>query len=807
MRTRKFRLKGRPGDSGPKPVREWVGGTIRAPFFLHDRDEPYRPLVALWLEMPDGFVVSQDVLDDEDREDGIAGALREAMASPMVGTPRRPDAIRVDDEATATAVRAEVGPDIPVEIAPTPELHDVFQALFQAVAESPTDVEPSYLEQGRLSPAAVAALFEAGRALFAHAPWTTTGDAPLLWMDIPSLGVEDAIVAVIGQTSDFRGLLIFASVDDLDAYFDAAEEEAYKTGNLGAGLLSLTFEPAAELPPSMRREAMEHGWPVHAPDAYPVVQKREADGVPNPLTAGDLRIATACAEALAALLDKHATLPDAAKIDHLAETYFNEHGREVRLSFLDQDVDDDDPFDFGTEEIDAYEPFPELGPFQPRAGRNEPCPCGSGRKYKKCHLPIEESRHDEGRRATSAHAMDAQLVPELAEYAQRKFGKAWRTFHRDLSATCDARLLVLPLAVFTYENGGATLVDAYLNEHGRHATPEERRWLKAQQAAWLSVWEVEAVEPGRTLSLHDLLSGERRTVLERKGSEVLTVRDAVLARVVDHDGLSLVAGFHPSMLAPYGAAEVVERARLALDLDGAVPVDRLRAAAAGEALLEYWEEAANEEKLRRSLPPRLVNTDDDPLLFTVDRFEVAAGAARRVGQSILDIEGMIEDEDEDGPMYVLLRPKDRSETESTVLASIRWDAEGLRVETNSVARADYALHHIMDACGESIRHLGREHTEPPRPETASRAPLPEPSPPSPETKRLLAESKARHYAEWPDIPLPALDDRTPRECARTPDGRREVDLLLRHMENMEHRAPGEPFDFSTLREDLGIPSP
>jgi preprotein translocase subunit SecA len=25
-----------------------------------------------------------------------------------------------------------------------------------------------------------------------------------------------------------------------------------------------------------------------------------------------------------------------------------------------------------------------------RAGRNDPCPCGSGKKYKKCHLPADE---------------------------------------------------------------------------------------------------------------------------------------------------------------------------------------------------------------------------------------------------------------------------------------------------------------------------------------------------------------------------------------------------------------------------------
>jgi preprotein translocase subunit SecA len=26
----------------------------------------------------------------------------------------------------------------------------------------------------------------------------------------------------------------------------------------------------------------------------------------------------------------------------------------------------------------------------PRVGRNDPCPCGSGKKYKKCHMLVDE---------------------------------------------------------------------------------------------------------------------------------------------------------------------------------------------------------------------------------------------------------------------------------------------------------------------------------------------------------------------------------------------------------------------------------
>ena len=57
---------------------------------------------------------------------------------------------------------------------------------------------------------------------------------------------------------------------------------------------------------------------------------------------------------------------------------------------------------------------------------------------------------------------------------------------------------------------------------------------------------------------------------------------------------------------------------------------------------------------------------------------------------------------------------------------------------------------------------------------------------------------------FPDRPLPALDNRTPRECLRTAAGRRQVDLLLKNMEPTEHRGPGKPFDFSTIRRDLGL---
>jgi hypothetical protein len=71
--------------------------------------------------------------------------------------------------------------------------------------------------------------------------------------------------------------------------------------------------------------------------------------------------------------------------------------------------------------------------------------------------------------------------------------------------------------------------------------------------------------------------------------------------------------------------------------------------------------------------------------------------------------------------------------------------------------------------------------------------------------QALRELKAQHYAAWIDAPLPALGGKSPRQAARTQRGREQVDLILRSMENGEHRAGGgPPFDFGPLRRAFGI---
>lgn len=55
------------------------------------------------------------------------------------------------------------------------------------------------------------------------------------------------------------------------------------------------------------------------------------------------------------------------------------HFADARREFADAQYDDT----LEDEEIDDYYPETYVRP-EPKVGRNEPCPCGSGKKYKRC---------------------------------------------------------------------------------------------------------------------------------------------------------------------------------------------------------------------------------------------------------------------------------------------------------------------------------------------------------------------------------------------------------------------------------------
>ena len=194
-------------------------------------------------------------------------------------------------------------------------------------------------------------------------------------------------------------------------------------------------------------------------------------------------------------------------------------------------------------------------------GRNDPCPCGSGRKYKNCCLKADGTVPFEVARANSLKATDQQLMHRMLGFAMNRFGDAW------LGAAIEAysgspefliegeEQLLVPWAVYHLPDAdpAVTLAGYFREENARHLNSEEREIIDAQLQSWLSVWEIREIVDGVGLSLVDMLTGEERFIHEVMGSRNAIPRNALLVIVTTVNGVSFASGTHPQPLAPRDA--------------------------------------------------------------------------------------------------------------------------------------------------------------------------------------------------------------------------------------------------------------
>lgn len=76
----------------------------------------------------------------------------------------------------------------------------------------------------------------------------------------------------------------------------------------------------------------------------------------------------------------------------------------------------------------------------------------------------------------------------------------------------------------------------------------------------------------------------------------------------------------------------------------------------------------------------------------------------------------------------------------------------------------------------------------------------------PEVRAHLGELQRRHYENWPEVPVPALNNKTPLEAIQDPDGREMVEAFITQFERDAARMPVPPSAevFTALRRRLGL---
>ncbi|MGH3995094.1 MAG: YecA family protein, partial [Pseudonocardiaceae bacterium] len=314
-----------------------------------------------------------------------------------------------------------------------------------------------------------------------------------------------------------------------------------------------------------------------------------------------------------------------------------------------------------TDYVRAIAPFATTP--APKIGRNEPCWCGSGRKFKTCHLgrPVLAPLPDRV----------AWLYRKATAYLPRRGGSVLFTIIEHAAARIvDAgdpepmrQALNDPLTtdVVLHEGGW---FERFLADRGPLLPDDEailaRTWTLVQR----SVYEVLDVRPGSGLTLRDLRTGDHVEVRERSFSREAQAGLLFCGRVVpDGESHQLIGGV---FAVPPG------RERALLDL-----LD----AGDGVALLTYVAQLQQ--------PPQLISSDGDALVdcHAVLQIPDAAQARRE-----LDRRYRFDDDDD---IWVML--EEVAEDENRLLATLSLSGGEVTVRTHTEARMDRLLDDLHSA--------------------------------------------------------------------------------------------------------------
>ncbi len=282
-----------------------------------------------------------------------------------------------------------------------------------------------------------------------------------------------------------------------------------------------------------------------------------------------------------------------------------------------------------------------------KPGRNDPCPCGSGRKYKQCCLPRTQEPTEQDILWRNLRREIDPLANELVNEALHRFGEAgleeaWNEFllwpgyeeaEEDAASVADfdvpfdedSPYVPIFLSWFVYEwlpdpedtavpprEHAATAVQTYLQRKGPRLGEGARRYLEACMAARFGFHEVLRCDPGRGFLLRDVLGGGEVEVLERSGSQVAQPGDILFAKIVPIDSTALMEACTPVMIPPRYKPELIELRRALASPDGG-PIDHPDAESAFRLAVELRETflGITDELLHPEMP-EMRNTDGDP---------------------------------------------------------------------------------------------------------------------------------------------------------------------------------------------------
>jgi len=478
-----------------------------------------------------------------------------------------------------------------------------------------------------------------------------------------------------------------------------------------------------------------------------------------------------------------------------------------------------------------------------KIGRNAPCPCGSGKKYKKCCLGNENVSNDLlWRRLSEAYD---RLSKSLMNHGHQVFGinefiEAVDEFFLWPEDTVPEEVLAMheqmffPWYLFNWiydpddENtlaanlGETTIAASYKKSKGTKLDPLEQRLIDAIEGKPFTFYEVIDCQPGIGYQVIDFFLGGIIDVKEKRGSENVQKGDLLFGRAVTIDAVSMLFGSGSIIIRPSWKPYLIHFRKWLIEED---PVTIETLTDFDFEIREIYFEIF--EKIMR--PPELQNTDGDPMRFhtlhyDIDSPDAAFQALRPL--SAVETEEALRSQatlTDDGGIETIKIPwtrkgfKSNPALESTILGRIEIDERKMKVEVNSDKRAETIKKEIEKRLGSQAKYKTMEiRSLESMPEEGQKKGLPDTGTQPgqddlmqlPEVQEQMRHVLQGHWQNWIDERIPALGGKTPRQAVKTQDGKESVEALLlnagQHSGYNETMQEIERMAIKDVRRKLGL---
>lgn len=459
-----------------------------------------------------------------------------------------------------------------------------------------------------------------------------------------------------------------------------------------------------------------------------------------------------------------------------------------------------------------------------KIGRNDPCPCGSGKKYKNCCMNKTQPGRSDSLYRKLGEVRD-RLVYKLLNHAKGLIGQnvlfvAWEEFILDGDEEYNPDTLYsqlfYPWLLYTWvpqredylrgEDGanlaGMTIAETFAKRYDYKLSAMELRLIDIAIHQPYSFYEILECNPGENFLLKDINLGSEVLVMEKSGSRMAKKHGIVFGQVIQYESVGMLlstgAYYFPSS---YKIDVINLRASMLKD-SNPLSVDDLFSWEADLRSLYF------RLHKRVSSPPTVHNTDGDPLvlhklLYEIDSPEEVFPLLRPLSLDKNDDDILAEAEyDRNGKLSRIEFPwlkkgnEKMKSWENTVLGHITLDKNQLIVDVNSANRAKMIKEKIRSLLGtkaiyqetkinfvesamDRAKKSGAAKTKSGNDELMNK----------PEMRAAIENHLEKHWQSWIYEKIPALNNVAPIDAVKDPDGLEKVEALLTDIEMHDQNAP------------------